>query len=69
MSRIRLSIMPRMEHDQPPLDLDALDIATALTVADINTISGQAELWDGERRIARLIRHGEAGAPFWQVGG
>lgn len=69
MSRIQLSFEPGNFEGEGPVKLDVLDPATALVIAEINAEDGAAELWDGTRRIARLTRHGEAGATFWEVEG
>ncbi len=67
MSRIHMSITPRDAHDGDPVEIEALDVPTALTIADINTRSGTAELWDGKRRLGRLTKHGGSHATFWEV--
>lgn len=67
MDRISVVIENLSGPSHEPLAFDALDTATALLVAEINADGGAAELWDGTHRIARLTRHGEAGATFWEV--
>jgi hypothetical protein len=42
-------------------------VITALTIADINVGTGDAEIWDGEQRLARLSKHGGVHATFWRV--
>ena len=67
MSRIQMSITPRDAHEGNPVEIEAPDVPTALTIADINTRSGTAELWEGERRLGRLTKHGGPHAAFWEV--
>lgn len=69
MSRMHLSFEPRTTTPQQHVMLDVLDPATALIIAEINADEGSAELWDGDRRIARLTRRGTAGAGFWEIAG
>ncbi|QPC99271.1 MULTISPECIES: hypothetical protein [Qipengyuania] len=66
MGRILLSITGEREET---LELEVLDEATALLVADINVVHGNAELWDGDRRIARLTKHGGTHGTFWEIAG
>ncbi|MCA0909570.1 hypothetical protein [Qipengyuania gaetbuli] len=65
MQRISLSIVPHGEDHA--LEFDALDIAAALMIADINAAEGPAELREGTRHIATLRRRGSGGAVFWEV--
>ena len=67
MNRIRLSMQSRPDRQTDPLEIDAPDTVTALLIADINVETGSAELWDGERLLARVIKHGGAHATFWEV--
>lgn len=67
MRRIQLVIPPKHAKADEPTVLDALDTATALTVADINVGDGDAELWDGTQRLARLKRRGGPDGAFWEV--
>ena len=68
MRRIQLSIEDRSSARNEPLQFEVLDEATALLVADINVTTGSAELWDGNRRLARLTKHAGPHATFWEVG-
>ena len=43
-------------------------VQLALTVAQINHLTGAVELWDGDRQLARLVCQGEGLSPLWQVG-
>lgn len=47
--------------------LDVPDIVTALVVADIVATLGNAELWQGEKRLAGLSRRSTGPRPLWQV--
>lgn len=67
MAKLRVSIHAENGRNHAPFALEALDIATALTIADINVGSGDAEIWDGEQRLARLSKHGGVHATFWRV--
>ena len=68
MRRIQLSIEDLSSARNEPLQFEVLDEATALLVADINVTTGSAELWDGNRRLARLTKHAGPHATFWEVG-
>lgn len=68
MPRIHLALEQRQSIDGHPMMLEALDIQTALAIADINLGHGSAELWQGERRLGRLIKHGGDYGTFWEVG-
>jgi hypothetical protein len=55
-----------------PIRLKTIDINAALAVLDINLSDGVlsdgiAEIWEGERRLARLKRRGDFPALFWEV--
>lgn len=67
MRRVTLSIQTLNAGDAATVQMDALNPATALLIADINTDDGAAELWIGEKRLARLIKHGGPHATFWQI--
>jgi hypothetical protein len=67
MTRIQLSFEPRAGTGEGPVKFDVLDPATALVIAEINAEDGPAELWDGEKRLARLVKQGADDAPFWKV--
>ncbi|WP_421990195.1 hypothetical protein [Qipengyuania sp.] len=67
MNKLRVSIHRQAGQNDKPFALEALDIATALTIADINVGRGDAEIWDGEQRLARLSKHGGVHATFWRV--
>lgn len=68
MSRLRVAFHCSAELENETFALEALDIATALTVADINLGSGGAEIWEGDHRLARLAKLGGKHATFWRVG-
>ena len=67
MAKLRVAIHARTEFQYEDFALEALDIATALAIADINVGKGDAEIWDGEQRLARLSKHGGVHATFWRV--
>ncbi|MAH16554.1 MAG: hypothetical protein VXY04_12740 [Pseudomonadota bacterium] len=67
MNRLRIAIHGSARDPDAAIALEALDIATALTIADINVGSGDAEIWDGEKRLARLSKHAGRHATFWRV--
>ena len=67
MSKLRVSIHGHANRVDDQFALEALDIATALTIADINVGTGDAEIWDGKQRLARLSKHGGVHATFWRV--
>ncbi|MBO6525655.1 hypothetical protein [Erythrobacter sp.] len=67
MNKLRVSIHKQAGHNDKPFALETLDIATALTIADINVGRGDAEIWDGEQCLARLSKHGGVHATFWRV--
>ncbi|MBX7502134.1 hypothetical protein K3181_11840 [Qipengyuania sp. YG27] len=68
MSRLRIAIHGSTSREEEIVALEALDIATALTIADINLGSGGAEIWEGDHRLARLAKLGGEHATFWRVG-
>lgn len=68
MTRIHVSIEERCSSSGDPMIVDALDVPTALAIADINMQDGSAELWEGERRLGRLTKHGGDHASFWELG-
>ncbi|NNC52569.1 MAG: hypothetical protein HKO08_05965 [Erythrobacter sp.] len=68
MTRIHVSIEQRCSSSGDPMIVDALDVPTALAIADINMRDVSAELWAGERRLGRLIKHGGDYASFWELG-
>jgi hypothetical protein len=67
MAKLRVAIHARTEFQYEDFALEALDIATALAIADINVGKGDAEIWDGQQRLARLSKHGGVHATFWRV--
>ena len=68
MTRLRVAIHDHADQWAEDFSLEAPDICSALTIADINVVEGNAEIWDGDRRLARLAKHGGSYATFWQVG-
>lgn len=68
MNKLRVSIQSPDSDAAKDIDIEALDISTALMVADINLGHGDAEIWDGDNRLARLSKMAGAHAPYWRVG-
>lgn len=66
MGRIQLSLEGQTGDPNERIDLEVLDEATALLVADINLDEGAAELRDGDRVIAKLTKRGSPEAAFWE---
>ena len=58
MTKLRVAIHAKTDFRNEDFALEAPDIATALTIADINVGNGDAEIWDGEQRLAKLSKHG-----------
>lgn len=55
--------------DGPQLQTFAApSIATALIIADINLPGGSAEIWDGQKHLARICKQTGAQSTFWRVG-
>lgn len=67
MQRLRLEFSSQAGPTAPRHCFDVPDMATALLVADINLERGFAEVLDGDKRLARLEKRGEAGRTYWQV--
>jgi len=67
MQRYRLLINGDSETGRAPLSLETPSVPVALLVADINMSGGTAEIWDGERRIARMRKRLGARQGFWEV--
>lgn len=66
--RYRLEYETRSEeHGERMISLDVPDIVTALVVADINIAGDAAQLWDGDKPIAKLQRQRRANSGYWQV--
>ena len=49
------------------LVLEAPSFHMALVVADINSDGQPAEIWQQERRVATVRRHGEGRATWWEM--
>ncbi len=67
MSRLRVYIPSATAPDQRDIALEALDVSLALTILDINVGRGGGEIWDGERRLGEVIKHGGPHATFWEI--
>ena len=67
MSRYRIEYECRSAGDARLQSLSVPDIQTALIVADINLPRGSAELWEGERHIARIQKQAGPRSTYWRV--
>ena len=67
MSRLRVAIHDSPDRTDETIAFDALDMATAIAIVDINLANGNAEIWEGEHRLARLDKLGEARTTYWRV--
>lgn len=67
MSEYHVTIRSRESANAKPFDIEALDIATALTIADINVRQGTAEIWNGKHCLARLVKRGGGGTTYWEL--
>lgn len=68
MPNVQVTITTDGSVPSEPIEIEALDVVTALAVTDINVSKGTVEIWDGEQRLARLRKRGGAGAAYWEVG-
>lgn len=68
MPNIQVTITTDGPASSELIEIEALDVVTALAVTDINVRRGTAEIWDGELRLARLRKHGDGSATYWEVG-
>ncbi len=53
--------------DEQPQCFEVPSISAALVVAEINATGRPAEVWEGNRRIARLERQDGARGSYWRV--
>lgn len=67
MAKLQLHIEPRHPNDGEALDVEPLDIATALMIANINLHRGAAEIWDGPTLLCRMVKHGAGLASYWEI--
>lgn len=67
MKRYRLVLPSHGTNATEPNVLEPPSLLLALVAADINLDDGCAELWEGERLLARLSRQPGMAAPLWQV--
>lgn len=67
MERVEIALCGQDDTRGEMVRLRALDVPTALTIADINVPEGHAENWRDGRRTARLTKHGGRHATFWEV--
>ena len=67
MPNVQVTITPDDPDVGEKIEIETLDVVTALAVTDINVAKGTAEIWDGEQRLARLRKRGDEGAAYWEV--
>ena len=68
MTTVRVTIEPENPETGAPVELETLDITTALAVADINILQcGTAAIRQGERLLARLVKRGDGQSTYWEV--
>ena len=67
MPRIEIALCSRNAGADHTVIVEALDLPTALMIADINTPAGSAEIRQDGRCLARLTKHGRERATFWEV--
>ena len=67
MQRIDIALCSRFDESGERVTIQALDVPTALLVADINVPAGDAELWRDGRRLSRLTKHGGTSGTFWEL--
>ncbi len=68
MGRFSVVISPADPDRGPAMMLETVDIASALTISDINLDQGTTQIFDGERAVATLRKRGGNHAAFWEVG-
>ena len=68
MPRIEIALRSRSDETDRICIIEALDLPTALTIADINTPAGSADILQDGKCLARLTKHGREQATFWEVG-
>ena len=67
MPRIEIALCSRFDQKGKNVTIGALDVPTALTITDINVADGDAELWQGGKRLSRLTKHGGRHGTFWEL--
>ena len=68
MPCIQIALCSHRDEAGEPVRIEALDLPTALTIADINVPFGEAEIWQHGRLLGRLIKHGGRHGTFWEIG-
>ena len=61
------SIVIEPQADREPVRFTSHSVATSLVVAGMNLDHGDAELREGERRLATLRKCGNDRSPFWLI--
>ena len=67
MQSFQVRIHPQCGEVAVPLTLAAPSLPLALIVADINTETGTAEIWQDERRLARIRKRRAPCQTFWEL--
>ena len=67
MSRIEIALCSRYDERGETIKMQTLDVATALTITDINVPAGDAELRQDGKRLGRVTKHGGRHGTFWEV--
>lgn len=67
MTRIEIALRPEPGKRGKSVLVEARDVRSALTIADINLVAGCADILADGRCLARLTRHGRGNSVFWEV--
>ena len=59
--------LPARDRAGKPVTLDAPSMQLALIAADINLSGGAAEVWQGEKMLARLHKQPGTTSALWYV--
>lgn len=68
VERYEVLINDASDAQAPPLSLEAPSLPVALIIAEINMGSGTAEIWQEDRRLARLRKRSASQQPYWELG-
>ena len=69
MGRFNVVISPADPARGPAMMLETADIASALTVSDINLDQGTTQIFEGGREVVTLRKRGGTHAAYWEVAG
>ena len=67
MTMYRVVLPARQADGDTPISLDVPSLHLALVTADINLASGNAEVWDETRMLARVEKKAGGGSAYWRV--